>query len=373
MALTRPRKDGVAVVTASAFLAAESAGREPFVELDIHIWAWLGLTVLLLSLLGIDLYRHRHARVPSLREALAESATWVACGLGFSLIILWAYGGGAFGEYLSGYLTEKALSVDNVFVWSILFTAMSIPVALQHRVLFWGIFGALTLRAAFIFTGTALLDRFEVLLVAFGAFLMITGFRLLRHRNDEGDEESTVGLGLLGRIMPVSETLDGQRFFTRIGGRRAATPLLAALVVVELTDVIFAVDSVPAILALSHEQFLVFSSNAFAILGLRAMYFLLADARERFHYLNHALGTILIFVGVKMVAAYFGHHLDTWVSLGVIMFLLVVAIVASRFKEKRLATGRRADATAVAGADGGEHEALEPVDALDTGDDPEID
>ncbi|MDH4077847.1 MAG: TerC/Alx family metal homeostasis membrane protein [Acidimicrobiia bacterium] len=355
---------------AAAFLAAETAGRGRFVDLDVNIWAWVGLTVLLLSLLGLDLYRHRNARVPSLREALTESATWVACGLAFSLVILWAYGSGAFGEYLSGYLTEKALSVDNVFVWSILFTAMSIPVALQHRVLFWGVFGALTLRAAFIFTGTALLERFEVLLVAFGAFLIITGVRLLRHRHDEGDDGSTAGLGLLGRIMPVSETLDGQRFFTRMGGRRAATPLLAALVVVEVTDVIFAVDSVPAILALSHEQFLVFSSNAFAILGLRAMYFLLADARERFHYLNHALGTILIFVGVKMVAAYFGHHLDTWVSLGVIMALLLAAIVASRYKERRL-TAARSAAVALA-ADGGGHEWLEPVDVLDTGDDPEI-
>ena len=366
----------MAVAPAAVFLAAETAARGRFVELDVHIWAWIGLTVVLLSLLGIDLYRHRDARVPTLREALTESATWVACGLAFSLVILWAYGGGAFGEYLSGYLTEKALSVDNVFVWSILFTAMSIPVGLQHRVLFWGVFGALTLRAAFIFTGTALLDRFEVLLVAFGAFLIITGGRLLRHRNDEGDEESTTGLGLLSRVMPVSDTLDGQRFFTRVGGRRAATPLLAALVVVEVTDVIFAVDSVPAILALSHEQFLVFSSNAFAILGLRAMYFLLADARERFHYLNHALGTILIFVGVKMVAAYFGHHLDTWISLGVIMALLAGAIVASRHKEKRLAAGRQALAGAAPGAvtaDGGEHESLEPVDALDSGDDPEID
>ena len=366
------------VASAFSLLAADSPGGGRFVEIDIHIWAWIGLTALLLALLGIDLYRHREAKVPTLREAFTESATWVACGLGFSLIILWAYGGGAFGEYLSGYLTEKALSVDNVFVWSILFSAMSIPVALQHRVLFWGIFGALTLRAGFIFTGTALLNRFDVLLVAFGLFLVFTGYRLLRHRADEGDEETTVGLGLLGRIMPVSDTLDGQRFFTRIGGRRAATPLLAALVVVEVTDVIFAVDSVPAILALSNEQFLIFSSNAFAILGLRAMYFLLADARERFHYLNHALGTILIFVGVKMIAAYLGHHLDTWISLGVIMALLVAAIVFSRRKERRLvAAGGRAIASrgplASSAGEGGGHEALEPVEALDAGDEPEID
>jgi tellurite resistance protein TerC len=167
--------------------------------------------------------------------------------------------------------------------------------------------------------------------------LIFTGYRLLRHRNDEGEEGTTVGLGVLGRILPVSEVLDGQRFFTRLNGRRAATPLLAALVVVEVTDVIFAVDSVPAILALSHEQFLIFSSNAFAILGLRAMYFVLADARARFHYLNHALGTILVFVGAKMIVAFLGWHLSTWISLGVILGLLMAAIGLSRVKDRRLA------------------------------------
>jgi tellurite resistance protein TerC len=239
-----------------------------------------------------------------------------------------AFGGRAFGEYLSGYLIEKSLSVDNVFVWAMLFATLAIPLKYQHRVLFWGIFGALTLRAAFIFAGTALIARFWWLLLVFGVFLVFTGVKVIRHRADEGQAEATRGLGLLRRVMPVTDTIEGPAFLTRVNGRRAATPLLAALVVVELTDIVFAVDSVPAILAVSNEPFLVFASNAFAILGLRAMYFLLANARERFHYLSHALGGILVFVGVKMAVSHW-FHLDTYVSLAVIAAMLGVAVVLS--------------------------------------------
>jgi len=316
-------------------LVATEAARGNFVDLDVPAGAWVGLLVLIALLLGIDLFRHREAKVPSTREAMLESAFWVACGLAFSIVVLVAFDSGAFGEYLSGYLTEKALSVDNVFVWSILFSSMAIPVAYQHRVLFWGIFGALALRAVFIFAGAALLRQFKFLLIVFGFFLVFTGFRLIRHREDEGEKGSTAGLGLLKRFTPVSDELDGQKFFTRVDTRRVATPLLAALVVVEVTDLVFAVDSVPAILALSDEEFLIFSSNAFAILGLRAMYFLLADARQRFHYLNHALGGILVFVGLKMAAS-FRWHLNVWVSLGVIALLLVGAIVFSELKNRRI-------------------------------------
>jgi tellurite resistance protein TerC len=195
-------------------------------------------------------------------------------------------------------------------------------------VLFWGIFGALLFRAGFILLGTALISRFWWLLVVFGIFLVFTGARIIRHRDDEGRSEATRGVGLLRRAMPVSDRLDGQRFLTRIDGRLAATPLLAALVVVEITDVIFAVDSVPAILAVSREPFLVFASNAFAILGLRAMYFLLAGAKEKFHYLSHALGGILVFVGVKMTLSHW-IHLNTYVSLAIILGMLAAAIVFS--------------------------------------------
>jgi len=312
----------------TTILAASGSDRSDFVDLDVPYWAWLALIGVICALLAIDLYRHREAHVPTLREASIESLAWVACGLSFAAVIAFAYGADAFGEYISGYLVEKSLSVDNVFVWSMLFATMAIPVRYQHRVLFWGIFGALILRAGFILLGTALISRFWWVLLVFGVFLVYTGAKIIRHREDEGESEATRGLGLLRRIMPVSDELDGQRFFTRINARRAATPLLAALVVVEITDVIFAVDSVPAILAVSNEPFLVFSSNAFAILGLRAMYFLLADAKERFHYLSHALGSILIFVGIKMTVSRW-YHMNTYVSLAVIIAMLVAAMVFS--------------------------------------------
>jgi tellurite resistance protein TerC len=315
-------------------LLGVEADRSQFVDLDVPAWAWVALLVTIAGMLAIDLYRHRHAHAPTTREALTESIVWVSCGLAFSVVILVAFGGDAFGEYISGYLIEKSLSVDNVFVWSMLFATLAIPVKYQHRVLFWGIFGALFLRAVFILLGTALISRFWWVLLVFGVFLIYTGAKIIRHRDDEGETGSTRGLGLLRKIMPVSDELDGQKFFTRINGRRAATPLLAALVVVEVTDVIFAVDSVPAILAVSNEPYLVFASNAFAILGLRAMYFLLANAKERFHYLSHALGSILIFVGIKMAISHW-YHMNTYVSLAIIMTMLVAAIVFSVRRAKR--------------------------------------
>ncbi|MCL4135810.1 UNVERIFIED_CONTAM: hypothetical protein GTU68_006010 [Idotea baltica] len=214
-----------------------------------------------------------------------------------------------------------------------LFTAMSIPVKYQHRVLFWGIFGALTLRAIFILVGSALIQRFFWLLPIFGFFLIYTGFKVLRHRDDEGEEAKTTGLSLLEKFIPLTDKYDGQKFFTKENGKRVATPLLGALVVIELTDVIFAVDSVPAILAVSNEPFLILASNAFAILGLRAMYFLLADAKERFHYLSHALGGILIFVGGKMAVSHWW-HMNTYVSLLIITLILIAAVVFSIQKTK---------------------------------------
>lgn len=306
-----------------------------FVDLDVAAGAWIALIAVIVAMLAVDLYRHREAHVISPREAAMESAVWVACGLAFAGVVAYVYGADAFGEYLSGYLIEKSLSVDNVFVWSMLFATLAIPVQYQHRVLFWGIFGALAFRAVFIFAGTALIGRFWWVLLVFGVFLVYTGFKVIRHRADEGEQEAVRGLGILRRIMPVSDEFDGQKFFTRINGRRAATPLLAALFVVEVTDVIFAVDSVPAILAVSNEPFLVFASNAFAILGLRAMYFLLANAKQRFHYLSHALGGILIFVGIKMTVAHW-YHLNTYVSLAIIMTILVAAIIFSQRRTKKL-------------------------------------
>ncbi len=313
---------------------AADIDRSKFVDLDVPVGAWIALLVVIVVLLAVDLYRHREAHAPKPKEALTESIIWVMCGLAFSVVIAILFGGDAFGEYISGYLIEKSLSVDNVFVWSMLFATLSIPLKYQHRVLFWGIFGALTLRAIFIVLGSALISRFWWLLLVFGVFLVYTGAKIIRHRADEGNKEATRGLGLLRKIMPVTNELDGQKFFTRLNGKRAATPLLAALFVVEITDIIFAVDSVPAILAVSNEPFLVFASNAFAILGLRAMYFLLANAKERFHYLSHALGGILIFVGIKMAISHW-YHMNTYVSLAIIVTMLIAAIVFSLQRTKR--------------------------------------
>lgn len=309
--------------------------RENFVSIDVSLFAWVGLGVLILLLLGIDLYRHRNAHEPTAREAGLESLAWVITGLAFGGVVAYAYGADAFGEYIAGYLIEKSLSVDNVFVWAILFTSLSIPLKYQHRVLFWGIFAALVLRGLFIAIGSALISRFIWVLVLFGIFLVYTGFKVIRHRDDEGDRTSTRGLGFVQRFIPMTDRFDGQKFFTMENGVRVATPLFGALVVVELTDVVFAVDSVPAILAVSREPFLVFASNAFAILGLRAMYFLLANARQRFHYLSHGLGAILIFVGIKMMIANW-YHFDTYLSLAIIASILVAAIVFSERRTRKL-------------------------------------
>ncbi len=319
---------------------AADDSRQNFVDITVQPWVWVALGVVLALLLAFDLIRHRDDHAPSPRQAVVETLIWISFGLAFSVVMLVGYGGEAFGEYISGYLIEKSLSVDNVFVWSILFSAMAIPLKYQHRVLFWGIFGALSLRLVFILLGSALINRFFWLLIVFGLFLVYTGAKIIRHRADEGTEAKTIGLGVLKKVMPVSDSLDGNRFLTRIDARRAATPLLAALVVVELTDVIFALDSVPAVLAVSHEPFIVFASNAFAILGLRAMYFLLANARERFHYLSHALGGILMFVGVKMVASHW-YHLNTYLSLGVIVAMLVAAVILSERKARQLGISGR--------------------------------
>ena len=226
------------------------------------LWGWGAFIALLAALLSIDLVVHRGNHAPTAKRALVESAAWIACGLAFSVVVLVAWGGQAFGEYMSGYVIEKSLSIDNVFVWAIIFSTFAIPLRYQHRVLFWGIFGALTLRAAFIMGGSALITRFWWMLPVFGAILIVSGIKVVRHRDDEGTHGHDRAVKLLGRFIPVRSTLSGQRFLLREHGKLVATPLLAALVVIEVTDVVFAVDSVPAILAVSREPFIVFASNA---------------------------------------------------------------------------------------------------------------
>jgi tellurite resistance protein TerC len=302
----------------------ETAGS--FVQLDVGVGWWIGLLAFIMVLLLVDLLVvHREGHEVHTREAAIESTVWISIGLTFGLVVWWGFGGSAAGEYYSGYLIEKSLSVDNVFVWALIMSYFVVPRRYQHRVLFWGIFGALILRAIFIFAGIALIEKFEWVLYIFGAFLLYTAVKLVVGGDDHVDPANSKFLKLVHKIVPLTDQPDGQRLFTRIDGKRFATPLFAVLLLVEATDVLFAVDSVPAVLAVSHEQFIVFASNAFAILGLRALYFLLADMHARFSYLQEGLAIILAFVGVKMLIHRW-YVIPTWLSLLVIAIVLLASI-----------------------------------------------
>ena len=277
----------------ATLMAAATTSADKFASFDVPLWAWGALVGAIVVLLVADLLLvHRTAHVITFKEAAIESGVWIALGLSFTLVVLGWQGGQAAGEYLSGYLIEKSLSVDNVFVWAVIFNYFAVPAAYQFRVLFWGIFGALVLRAVFIFAGVALIEQFEWVLYIFGAFLIVTAVRIARHEEAEVHPEHNPVLKLVRKVVPSSTEYDGQKLFTRhkLTGRRLATPLFAVLILIETTDVVFAVDSIPAILAVSREQFLVFASNAFAILGLRALYFCLAGMAGKFRYLNVGLG-----------------------------------------------------------------------------------
>ncbi len=321
----------------ASLLAAESGGRENFVVLDVQAWHWVVLLAVIVVMLLIDLLVvHREAHEVKTKEAAIESAVWIGCGLAFSFVIWWWFGAAATGEYVSGYLIEKSLSIDNVFVWALIMGYFRVPQKYQHRVLFWGIFGALVMRAIFIFAGIAVIERFSWVLYIFGAFLIYTAGKLIFTDNDHVDPAESKFLKVVDRVIPTTDELDGQKLFTKQNGRRLATPLFSVLILVEVTDVVFAVDSVPAVLAVSREQFIVFASNAFAILGLRALYFLLADMHARFTFLQQGLAIILAFVGVKMIIAEW-YHIPTWLSLVVIAIVLTASIGFSLKYERSMA------------------------------------
>jgi tellurite resistance protein TerC len=306
-------------------------------------WAWLAAGCLILGLLAIDLLVNRGQ--PGMRRAVLVSAAWVGAGAVFGIAITVWQGGDAGQQYFAAYLVEKALSVDNIFVFALLFQAFAVPAAYQHRVLFAGVLGALALRAGFIAAGAALLESLSWAFYVFGAFLLVAALRMARGgiRMDPGR-----GLVLRGlrKIMPVTDDFDGMRFLTRRGGKLCATPLLAVLIAIETTDVIFAADSIPAAFGVTTDMFIVFTSNAFAILGLRALYFVLAGAMERFSYLSQGLAILLAFIGAKMILAQVV-HIPTVVSLGVIIVIIGGAALLSVWKQRRLA------ATAAGAATGG--------------------
>jgi len=297
--------------------------------MDVPLWAWAAVSALIVAVLLADLLVfHREAHEISMREAAVSSALWVALGVAFGGVVWATAGGDRAGEYFAGYLIEKSLSIDNIFVFALLFSYFGVPAAYRHRLLFWGVLGALVFRAAFIFAGAALLENFHWVIYVFGAFLIYTGLKMARHGDQEVHPERNPVLKLLRRVMPVTDEYHGTRFFLRQAGRTVATPLLAVLVAVETTDVLFAVDSIPAIFAVTDEPFLVFTSNAFAILGLRALYFLLAGMMDRFVYLKYGLAAILVFVGIKMVIVDIW-HVPTTLSLAVIAVVLALSVALS--------------------------------------------
>jgi tellurite resistance protein TerC len=296
---------------------------------EVGIWAWVGFVVLIMFLLALDLFVfHREAHEVSFREATKFSIFWISLGLAFGVVVYFWLGAQAGGEYLAGYLIEKSLSVDNIFVFALIFTYFGVPAKYQHRVLFWGILGALVFRALFIAGGAALLERFHFTIYIFGAFLVLTGIRMALHRDEEMHPEKNPVLGLFRRVVPMTSQYHGQKFTVLEAGKRVATPLMAVLVLIETSDILFAVDSIPAIFAVTDDPFIVFTSNAFAILGLRALYFMLAGMMYRFVYLKIGLAVVLVYVGVKMlVSSWF--HIPIWASLGFIALAITVSIVAS--------------------------------------------
>jgi tellurite resistance protein TerC len=312
-----------------------ASSRAQFVHFHVHAWQWAALVALIATLVFGDLFvLHREEREVALRTAAVESAVWIALGLAFAVVILLWQGGSAAGEYLSGYLIEESLSVDNVFVWAVILTFFAVPERYRFRCLFWGIVGALLLRAAFIFAGVALVDRFDFILYGFGAFLLYTAWKIALHDEATVAPDENLAMRVVRRVVPSTTEYDGQRLFTKRSGKRLATPLFAVVVMIATTDVLFAFDSIPAILAVSREQFIVVSSNAFAILGLRSLYFCLAHMAGRFRYLNVGLGVILAFVGVKMLIVELW-HVPTWLGLVVIAVTLAVAVVLSMRADRR--------------------------------------
>jgi tellurite resistance protein TerC len=310
------------------------------------IWLWIGFNVFVLLMLALDLgVFHRHSHVVSTKEAALWSVVWIGLAMLFNAGIYFYWdvlspqstytNREASLAFFTGYLIEKSLSVDNIFVFVLIFSYFAVPAMYQHRVLFWGILGALLMRGILIAVGATLLKEFHWIIYIFGAFLIFTGIKMALHRNEEVHPENNPLIKLLRRIMPVTEKYEGERFFIRRAGTLMATPLFLVLLMVESTDLIFAVDSIPAIFAVTNDPFIVYTSNVFAILGLRSLYFLLANVMHRFQYLKIGLAFVLTFVGAKMVMVDI-YKIPVGVSLGVIATILTISILASLWKARTL-------------------------------------
>jgi tellurite resistance protein TerC len=307
--------------------------QEPMIS--VPLWIWIAFILFVLGMLALDLgVFNRKAHAISLREAALWSGIWIGLSLLFNAVLFFWQGSDKALEFFTAYLIEKSLSVDNIFVFVLIFSSFAVPAEYQHRVLFWGILGALVMRGALIALGTTLILLLHWVLYIFGAFLVFTGIRLAFRQEKEIQPDKNPLVRLMRRFLPISDQFEGSRFFARHNGQRVATPLLLVLVLIESTDVIFALDSIPAILAITVDPFIVYTSNVFAILGLRALYFLLAGSMQRFRYLNVGLAAILVFVGVKMLLTDLV-HIPIGLSLGCIALILAASIAASLLRERK--------------------------------------
>ncbi len=305
-------------------------------------WMWFNLFVLAMLALDLGVF-HRKSHEVKMKEALVWSVVWILLALAYNLGIYIGWFGDFPAaersqramEFLTGYLIEKSLSVDNIFVFLLIFSYFRVPASYQHRVLFWGILGALAMRAAFIAAGITLIEKFHWMIYVFGGFLILTGIKMALQKDKEIHPERNPVLRLFRRTVPVTENFEGDRFWVRRAGKLFATPLMVVLLFIEMTDVIFAVDSIPAILAITQNAFLVYTSNVFAILGLRALYFALAGIMQLFHHLHYGLSAILVFVGIKMVVVDLFGKIPTGVSLGVIAVILALSVIASLLWPKK--------------------------------------
>ena len=301
-----------------------------------QIWLWVGFNVFVLAMLALDLgVFHRKAHVVSLRESITWTVVWVTLALLFNGGVWHFYGSQKALEFLTGYLIEKSLSVDNVFVFALLFSYFAVPAKYQHKVLFWGILGALIMRAIMIFLGAALIAKFTWIIYVFGGFLVLTGIKMVVKREEEIHPERNPVVKWFKKLMPVTSDYRGDKFFVRESGVRAATPLFVVLLLVEVSDLIFAVDSIPAIFAVTTDPFIVYTSNVFAILGLRSLYFALAGVMDKFHYLKIGLGVVLAFVGVKMLLAHTAWKIPTLLALGVVVLILAASVVVSLLRPRK--------------------------------------
>jgi tellurite resistance protein TerC len=293
-------------------------------------WLWVGFSIFIVTMLGLDLgLFNRKAHTIRYREAWIWSAVWVTLALIFAGLVFHYQGSRRGLEFLTGYLIELSLSVDNLFVFLLIFSYFKVPAKFQHRVLFWGVMGALVMRLTMIFVGAALINRFQWIIYIFGAFLVYTGIKMFKHDEVDIQPEQNFAVRLVTRFLPIARHYEEEKFFTKVNNKRTGTLLLLVLIVVEVTDLVFAVDSIPAIFAITTNTFIVYTSNVFAILGLRSMYFLLAGVVDKFRYLRTGLAIVLTFIGLKMLVVAIGYHIPIWFSLMFVALVLIGSVVAS--------------------------------------------